>query len=329
MSKNENQKLKLLALLELLWKHTDQAHPLPLSALRERLLADYGIEAERKSLYDDIARLGDFGLEILFDRGRGYYLGERLFEPAELRLLVDAVRSCRIVSAGKANTLIEKLASLAGEHQAGSLRRQVYLAGGRTATAALYSIDVLHEAIQADRQIRFCYWEWTPQGERRPRRDGALYTVSPYHLIWDDEYYYLIGYDATRDAIRHYRVDKMKDVQALPEPRRGEALFRDFDLGDYADGLFGMFGGERELVELRCANAIAGAVIDRFGSDAVIACEEEHFRIRVAVRISPLFLSYIMGFGCAMQVLSPPSLKERLCEQARAVLSCYEVPPAP
>ena len=58
MSRKEGQKLKLLALIEILARETDEKHPLSVPRLVE-LLAQRGIEAERKSIYADIDTLND------------------------------------------------------------------------------------------------------------------------------------------------------------------------------------------------------------------------------------------------------------------------------
>ncbi len=324
MPKNENQKTKILAVMEILTRKTDVDHPMPLARLSELLEADYGIRAERKSLYNDLARLSDFGTEVLYEHGRGYYLASRPFELAELKLLADAVQACRFITAKKADGLIRKIASLAGEHDGASLARQVHITNRAGGGESLYNIDALHTAIREKKQVEFLYWEWSPDKLRVPRHGGERYLISPLSLVWDSEYYYLIAYDAPNAQIRHYRVDKMQKIRITGLSREGEAAFRDFDLNAYTDTLFGMFGGEGELVTLRCDDSLAGAVIDRFGEGVPLTRHEGNFTVRIRVRVSPLFLAYVIGFGDKMKVESPASVRGAVCHLAQETLSLYQ-----
>ena len=227
MPKSEGQKLKLLYLADLLRRETDEDHALSMSDILSRL-EELGVHAERKSIYDDLRALEDYGMDIIATRGRagGYQLAHREFELPELKLLVDAVQSSKFLSVKKSRELIRKLEGLASRWEAQSLQRQVYAVGRVKSMneSIYYSIDTIHTAISQDRQIAFRYFEWTMEKTVRYRRDGQLYERSPYALVWDDENYYLVAYDHTASppGIRHYRVDKMANLSVLEESRLGD-----------------------------------------------------------------------------------------------------------
>ena len=155
-------------------------------------------------------------------------------------------------------------------------------------------------------KIAFKYFEWDINKSRHFRKDGGNYIVSPWALTWDDENYYLIAFDQATSAIRHYRVDKMQSISVTELAREGEAVASRMDLASYSKGVFGMFGGKPEGVILRCEASLAGVIIDRFGTDLTLVPDGEGwFRIHVKVVPSPIFYSWVLGFGGAMRIISP------------------------
>ena len=173
-------------------------------------------------------------------------------------------------------------------------------------------------------QIRFRYFEWTADKEKKLRRDGEFYLISPWALTWDDENYYMIGYDSRENKIKHYRVDKMTQVQLSDCPREGGGLFEHFDMAVYSKKTFGMYGGQEESVTLLCKNHLAGVMIDRFGRDVSIFRQDgEHFRMNVRVNVSPVFLSWLMTFGDEVKVLAPEGVIGQVKALAQSVLSQY------
>ena len=247
MAKSENQKLKLFYIMQMLSEHTDEEHVLGTQEIITKL-AEHDISAERKSIYDDMARLADFGFDIMQKKGKsgGYYLASRDFELAELKLLVDAVQASRFMTAKKSRELIKKLEKLASRHQAVQLQRQVFVVGRvKTENEKIYyNVDTIYRAIDENVKISFTYLEWSLSKELTPRREGEKYMVSPWALIWEDENYYLAAYDVKAGGIRHYRVDKMGDVALLSEKREGKEQYEKLNPAEYTKQTFGMFGGE-------------------------------------------------------------------------------------
>lgn len=324
MAKSERQKLKLLYLRDYLRLNTDEAHPAKVDALID-FLASKGIQAERKSIYDDVQALRDYGMEILHRRGPtgGYYVTQRDFELAELKLLVDAVQASRFLTTKQSLTLIQKLAALSSHHESELLRREVVVSGRvKTENEDIYAnVDTLHEAIAANRQIVFRYFDWGLDMQRHFRK--SEYTASPYALYWDDANYYLIAHSA-KHGLTHYRVDKMSNIRLTEAPRVFTKETREFDPAAYSREVFGMFRGKRKRLKLRFENKLAGVVIDRFGNDILLIPDgPEHFQFTVEVSVSPNFLGWLAGFGGRASIVFPKSAVQEyreFCQNALAAL---------
>ena len=327
MARSQKQKLKLLYLMQYLTQNSDEAHPVGIAQMVD-MLAAHGILAERKSLYGDLEALREFGMDVVQARGKtvGYYVGTRDFELPELKLLVDSVQSSKFITQRKTLALIRKIEGLASVHDAAALQRQVYVRNRVKSMneSVYYNVDEISSAIAADKKIRFLYFEYTVKKERRYRRGGAFYEVSPYALMWDDENYYMLAYDAATESFRHYRVDKMTQISAQDSFRDGREAFRKVDMSAYSKKVFGMFAGEAETVRLRFSNHLAGAVIDRFGRDVMLIREDdEHFSVSIEAVVSPQFYAWVFGFGAEAEILSPAKVREGMAEMARGVLDLY------
>ncbi len=325
MAKNSGQKLKLLHILRILSEETDEQHAVSTQQFIDRLQAQ-GISAERKSIYDDIAKLQDFGYDILQKDNRsggGYYLASRDFEVAELKLLVDAVQSSRFMTEKKSRELIDKLEKLVSRHDARQLQRQVYVAGRvKTENESIYyQIDALHKAIQENKQIRFSYLEWNRKKELVPRKKE--YQVSPWILMWKDENYYLVAYDKEAQQLKHYRTDKLAGVEVLEQPREGRECFQDLSPVDYVNKTFGMFGAQEELVVLTFPERLVGVIIDRFGKEVSIRPEGDHLRARVKVMASEQFFGWVAGIGKDLCIKGPENVRERYVDWLKGLLEEY------
>ncbi len=336
MGRTAGSKLKLLYLAKILQEQSDEEHPLTVQQLISALSV-YNIKAERKAIYDDIEALQQFGYEIIVEKSKSnsYYLGERHFQMPELKLLVDSVQASRFITEKKSRELIRKISSFASRHQANQLQRQVYGQGqSKTLNEGIYyTVDAVHTAILSNKIIRFQYFEWaiTPHASKlfaqQWRKDGAFYTVSPWSMLWDDENYYLVAYDAEAGIIKHYRMDKMAHIEITNQPREGRPIFEELDMASYTKRTFGMFGGEESTVKLRFSNRLIGVVVDRFGSDSMIQLSgSSHFTITIKAVISPQFLSWLLGFGAEVEVLEPTSLISEIKKNLTAISQLYSAP---
>ena len=127
--KNESQ-YGLLLLQRYLYEHTDDQHPASVADILA-FWQEHGIQAGRKSVYSAIEVLQSSGMDIVCVKStqNRYFVGERLFELPELKLLVDAVESSRFITAKKSKRLIEKLGKLTSESHARQLDRHIYMEG--------------------------------------------------------------------------------------------------------------------------------------------------------------------------------------------------------
>lgn len=324
MAKSSNQKAKILYLMKIFQEETDEVHSLSRKQLEEKL-ADQGIQTGRKSLYDDIETLRTFGLDIEYrkERPEGYYLASREFELPELKLLVDAVQSSRFITEKKSKELIRKIEGLASSYEGRQLQRQVVVSKRIKAMneSIYYNVDQLHTAIADNQRIRFQYFEWIVEKQIRLRKEGAWYEISPWALTWDDENYYLIGYDENAGILKHFRVDKMLRIQLCNETRAGKEEFARMDMGHYARKTFGMFGGEEETLRIRFENRYIGVVIDRFGKEVSVRADgERHFIARVDVVVSEPFFGWLTGLGQGVEILSPREVAEAYREMLLQIL---------
>ena len=326
MPRLPNQKLKLIYLSRIFSERTDASHGLTLTDISSAL-KEYGISAERKSLYDDIEALKLSGMDIRTSRDSHvrYYLHKHSFELAELRLLSDAVQSSKFITADKSRELIRKLESLASKYDAAQLHKQVYSTESlKTENEEIYgNISAIHTAIAENRQISCKYFEWNSHKQRLLRKNGDDYVISPWALAWDNEFYYLVAYESSTDKIKHFRVDKMLKVKLLDEKREGGKAAQNFDMSVYSQRVFGMYGGELVNVRIEADNSLAGVVLDRFGQNVTILNHQDNFEFCVKVMISPTFFSWVLGFGSKMKILSPESVAKEAAQIAKDVLSRY------
>jgi len=327
MAKSEKQKQKLLYIAKYLMEHTDETHAVSTPKLIE-YLNSHGIKAERKSIYNDIDTLNDFGMDIIrSDAHRGgYMLASREFELAEVKLLVDLVQSSKFITEKKSRELIQKLEAQVSKYDAKAMQRQVQIVGrSKTLNETIYyNVDMIHSAISRNVKIRFHYFEWDIQKNMKLRHDGAIYEVSPWKLTWDDENYYLMAFDETAGVIKHYRVDKMLDVSLTDIERVGKEAVEKIDMGTYAKKTFGMFAGEEKTVRLLCQNSLVGVIVDEFGAGVAIRKEnDEHVVARMDVAVSPQFFGWLAGLGDRVEIVGPAEVREEYISYLTNIISRY------
>ena len=326
-------KLKLLYLLDILRRHTDEEHPLSSRELCS-LLEQRGIEAERKSIYRDIAVLNECGLEIGSTRfpKPGYFLLKRDFELPEVRLLIDAVLAAPFITRKKTAGLVEKLKSLASLPQSQGLEPQIF-ADQRVKfdnEEIYYSIDAVHTAISAGKKVRFRYYHRVIRSCRAEWNEGREFTVSPYALLWANDKYYVAGNYEKYGTVGNYRIDRMKHVSVTDLPIRPFSEVSDyrerFDAADYLKKSFYMYRGEPQEIELCCTNDMLEAVLDKFGADVdFVYQDEDQFTFRAPVYVSDGLVEWILQYGGRVRVLRPDSLYEKTAEKIRALCSAYRI----
>ena len=326
MPRNEKQKQKLIRLLEILMTKTDEDHGIGMTEIIDALSA-YGISAERKSVYDDLECLSDIGFDVLKmtdTRPPKYVLVGRIFERAELKMLVDAIEAAKFIPQDKCRDIVKKLQGFGGPRAAHELSRSVYVDDRAENRTILYTVDTIHSALSSSHTISFRYFRYNSKKEREYHIDGAFYTASPLCLVWNDENYYLIAYDEGAKVLKNFRVDKMEKVKENTIPRSPEALKIKVDPGLYTRRVFGMWGGGEELVTIECKEKLAGVIIDRFGVNQHLEPIAGGFRARLRVTVSPNFFAWVAGFGADMRILSPKSVADEFCDYIRSALMQYD-----
>ncbi len=319
-------KLRLLYIYKHLLKYSDAEHPVTTSELIRFLKEEHGIDVNRTTLPDDFDMMEKAGLhfEIIRSRQNKYYFDGRLFDVAELKVLIDAVSSSRFITEKKSRELIRKLTTLTSEYSAEKLRRHVTVEGRVKSEneKVYYILDPVNEAIDKGCKIRFQYTEYTNCKRKAMKNDGEYYLVSPYALVWDGDYYYLIGWCDNRNHLRNFRVDRiyrtpmlLKDEEAVPEPK-------EFDLAEYSQKVFRMFGSDKETeVELLCETGMMNGIVDQFGTKVrTEEVDKEHFRAYVTVCPSPTFYSWVFGWSGGMKIIGPDCVKAKYGEMLEQAL---------
>jgi predicted DNA-binding transcriptional regulator YafY len=331
MNSGKSTKLKLLYLLDILQKESDEEHPIPMPELEKKLEAK-GVSAERKSIVRDLKALENFGYEINpYEINRkGYYLMDRSFDISELRFLIDAVLSSRCITAKKSKELIEKLETLTSIHLANQLQnnRDIDERIKCSNEEFYYNIDKINRAINEDKKITFQYYEYNKNKERVLRREGHIYTVSPYDLVWNEDFYYLIGAHDNKPDFTHYRIDRMHDINIQEDSRRNleelNIIGGVLNTSSYMKKTFKMYSGETTTVVLRFTYDLMNKVIDRFGEEAVIQhIDEGHFKLFAEVNAGEGFLAWMLQFGERAQIVCPVELREKLVEKIERMRAEY------
>lgn len=340
MAKSENQKVKTLFVAKYFLENSDENHPVTAGDITDYLKNECGIEAERRAIYRDIAALRDvFGMDIDGSQGGKYRLLSRQFEFDDLRLLAECVHAAKFISASKAKELVSTIAEFCSSYQAEELQREVFLCDRVKTTRKdiLLIIGIIQAAMSTKengkpkppQKISFKYLKYTIQDKNTQveRRKGATYIVSPYKLLINEGNYYLLAYDDKKQKIITYRVDRMKEVKTLDEPREGAEAFAAIDMETYTRRVFSMFGGEQKRVSVRFINPLLDTAIERFGTASDVFYrpdDERHFVVTADVEISNQFFAWVCGFGKRAKIIWPSDVVEDMKEFLSGISGMYE-----
>lgn len=310
---DNDSKLRPLYLAKILYEQTDEEHYLTTVQLINILEEKYGISAHRQTIKSEIELLRKFGIEIEEVKSvqNRYNICSREFENSELKLLIDAVESAKFITARKSKELVAKLSSLAGDYGAEKLKRNVCCEGRiKSDNERIYIIvDTINEAINEGKKISFPYFQYNVKKQHQLKHDGEAYVLSPLHLVWNGDFYYLVGV-AEDNTIRNFRVDRIAKCPTILEENSSQAP-EDFNIDDYINTTFRMFNAEHTDVELLCDNDVIDSIIDRFGENIKITeAATENFKITVNVATSHIFYSWIFGFGGKVKILGPDAVRE-------------------
>lgn len=328
----ELNKIKLLFLHDIFTRQTDKEHVYSANELCD-LLSEYGINCERKSIYSDIEALKEYGMDIVNVRSpkRGYYLNERKFDVAEVRLLIDAVQAAKFISSKKTKALIYKIGNLLSEFQEEELREQIYVESTfKSEKEDLYEIiKSLDDAIKNAKQVQITYAKRKLENRYLKKSEGKVFIINPYSLLWSNDHYYLVCNNDKYNNLMHLRLDRISQVKLLDSSSKHfskVSKYTDkFDTADYSNKIFNMFTGESGEIELCCDNRIIDDILEKFGDETPLKIfDENHFVFKADVELSSGLISWIMQYGADIKVLSPKNLSDALVEKTKEILSVYE-----
>jgi len=334
MAGNPKQKMKILGVLSILNKYTDEFHPLDAIEICEILQRDYNIEAERKSIYDDISILLEFGYDIVKTKTpkRGYFLAYRDFDTPEVSLLIDAIESADFITSKKTKELVSKLEGLMSKWQAEEINKRVYFENSNKCAneEIYYNIDKINQAIKESKKITMNYIRRCLGSNNRIADNVRELEVSPYALIWENDHYYLIGNIDKYDNLIHIRIDRMKNVNITSKPYRHFSRVSEyksfFDTADYVRKSFNMFGGELKTIELKCKNSLLEQVVDRFGDKLYLRPnDDDTFTFSTKANISSGLISWLLQFGSDIEAINPQELRESVIKRVKEISDTYGV----
>ncbi len=333
MAGNPKQKIKLLCILEILKAHTDELHPLGATEICDKLKELYDIDSERKSIYDDIAVLEDFGIDIIKTRSPkfGYFIGSRDFDLPEVSLLIDAVESANFITPKKTQVLVKKLGGLMSNWQAKDINKRVFIENRNKCVneEIFYNIDCINNAISNHKKIELTYIRRSLAENNRISENVRELTVSPYALLWENDHYYLVGNIDKYDNLIHLRLDRMKKVSLTNDKIRHFSEVSEykafFDIADYARKTFNMFGGELKTIELRCKFSILEQVVDRFGDKLYLRPnDDDTFTFSTKANISNGLISWLLQFGGDIEAISPIELRKSVTKRIEDIQNVYK-----
>lgn len=315
-------KSKILYLYKILNEQTDERHPLSTNQIIDKL-AEIGIGVTRKTVASDIALLQEFGVDVISVRSSRnlYYIGDRTFELPEVKLLVDAVESSRLITIKKSKVLVEKLSKFVSVEQAKELNRHIFIDKRVKPNNEniYYTIDLVHTAINSKEQIDFKYIDYNGEKEVVYKHEGMTYKMSPYALVWNDDRYYLIGYCSNHKGISKFRVDRMAKV--VLSDRVYVNAPEDFSAAEYVKSIFDMYDGETARVELKCTNDLMKVIVDKFGEEVeTVSLGSNCFKAIVDVSVSPTFFSWVFQFQNKISILAPYNVKDEYKNTLKAAL---------
>ncbi len=321
---DNDAKLRPLYLAKILYEQTDEDHFLTTAQLIQLLEEQYGIRAHRQTIKAEIDLLRQFGLEIeeVKSTQNRYNLFGRKFDIPELKLLIDAVESSKFITAKKSKELVEKISSLAGCYAAESLKRNVSCEGRIKAdNERIYLIiDAINDAINANKKISFQYFKYNVRKEKRLKHNGEPYIITPLHLVWNGDCYYMMGVYEYKQRLGSFRVDRIAKCPIILD-EDGTPAPPDFDIDEHINSTFRMYNSEHEEVELVCDNDVMDSIIDRFGEDVTTyANDMNSFRTVVDIAVSHIFYSWVFGFGGKVKIKGPEHVKTEYAEMLNAAV---------
>jgi predicted DNA-binding transcriptional regulator YafY len=332
MPRSENQKVKALVLMDILRNYSDEEHPLSTNQIIEKL-SEVGIETARKALYDDIKTLNEFGYEVLTVKSRAnyYYVVDRKFDAAELKILLDAVQSSDFITEKKTKELTEKIAAMAGAYKAKLLTKSIVFSDTvkHSNETVYYSVDTIDRAVIAKKKIEFLYFDLDCHGQRVYRKNKEKYIVNPVALVFNDNKYYLACYNDKYRNISDYRIDRMDKVEMTDDDITPSDCAADFNVNKHRKQAFSMYTGETQNVTFTVDGHILDVIFDKFGEKTkfcYIDGKKDFFKFSANIEVSPMFYGWCAGLGTGLKIIAPESVRVGYENFLEKIIAQYTAP---
>ena len=312
---DKSDQLRPFYLARILYDRTDEDHYLTNSQLMTILQDEFGIKTHRQTIPSDVALLRTLGMDIqeVLSSEKRYNVVSRAFDLAEIKLLIDAVHSAKFITKKKSADLVTKLTGLASRNQADTLKRNIAVEDRvkRDNENILLIIDAVNDAINLGKKISFLYFKYDVRKRQQIRNDGEPFIFSPHHLIWNGDYYYMVGVFDNGKRFGAFRLDR---IVARPEilPEKALPYPKDFKLNKYLQTSFRMYGKTYTKIELICKNEVMDAIVDKFGKGVTVKpVDKEHFKIDVDASVNNVFFSWVFGFNGKVKINSPNEVRDQ------------------
>ena len=309
--------------MQVLFEETDEQHQLSTTQLISRMNERWGISTHRTTIPADIEVLQQFGFEIEITKSTQtkYNMISRQFDLPELKLLIDTVQASKFITQKKTADFVKRLSGLTSVNYADAIKRNMYSEGKlkQENEKIFYIIEAVNEAINLKKKISFYYFTYDIKKKPKLRNDGKPYIFSPYSLVWNGDYYYMVGYCDKHNNISSYRIDH---IDCQPQILDEDAVIKeDFDVAEFTDTMFHMFDSERRSVTLICDNTVMDSIIGKFGIDAqTYAYDMENFRLDVDIAVNHIFYSWVFGFGGLVKILAPADVRDEYQQMLKKAL---------
>ena len=340
MANPEHKKSRPLYIADYIRAKSDADHWVSQKEIMDYLYTEFGIMPDRKTIKRDITMLRDeLGMDIEEQPYYGYRLLSREFELDDLKILAECVYAAKFISEDRTKDLIDVLCDFCSEHQAKRMKREVYMCDRvkTTQNKTLHTINTIREAMEIQRwpsphrrgrKISFHYLTNSLANTHKliDKHDGKTYTVSPYALVINNGDYYVIAYEDASQEVRHYRIDRMRDVQILDEEQNHSGRGLTIHMKSYVRRTFSMFSGTLQKVEMRFENCLLDAVIDKFGIGFGAEYRQDgndHFIVTMEIEVSDQFFAWMCGFGNEAEILNPQDTKDAYLKHLDNILERY------
>lgn len=323
------KKSSVLYVLEVLKEFSDKNHPMTYLAIADKLQKLYGIEIERKTIARDVDILIDKGYDIVKRGNYGLYLGMRDFEEGELLFLIDAVYSSRSIPTKYARDLVEKLTASYSNFEK---KRFAYLEkldqqGRFDNKQIFYTIEILNEAIERGKKVKFLYNAFGIDKKFKPKNGGKFYTVNPYYLVNSRGKYYLVCNYEKYDNLANYKIEAISNIEIVDEDARPVQSLpgqKDFSIKQYINEHIYMVAGKSVQATLKLDNEDRiNDVIDWFGDNVRVVKQQENVFVDLTVNEEAL-VYWALQYGQAVEIVKPLSTRQKVKDVLSQMIKKYE-----